>query len=324
MHRLARGHVELVPRGALRAELRRVHGLGAVDDVIVDAVLREGRRVLLVPEAPGVRLVLTEDEMGLAFTDEPAGAERTVCRLDHVVRHGAELGMAVVATPRPGVAEPQRREDVQRRGLGTAVRRLDQDADVVRRALRVGELDVEVARLLEHPRVDQLELVELAAAASVAVDQRGVGELALRVLVEPPHERVGGRRVERPPVLLGVLAVVALGVRQAVEALLQDRVVRVPEREREAQVLPVVADPSEAVLSPAIRTRPCVLVGEEVPRVATFAVVLAHRAPLTRGDIGAPAAPQRHPVPIFLETLLFGVIDHGSAQSTKDPPSLPG
>ena len=191
--------------------------------------------------------------MGLALADEPAGAERTVGRLDHVVRHRAQLRMAIVTTPRPGVAEPERREDVQRRGVGPAVRRLDQDADVVRRAFRVRELDIEVARLLEHPGVDQLELVELTAAPSISLDQRGVGELTLGVLVQPPHERVSRRRVECPPVLLGILAVVALGVRQAVEALLQDRVVRVPEREREAEVLPVVADPAEAV---AVGQRP--------------------------------------------------------------------
>ena len=150
------------------------------------------------------------------------------------------------------------------------------------RALRVRELDVEVSGLLEHAGVDELVLVLLTASVPVALDEVAVGERALRVLVQPAHVRVGRRRVERPPVLLDVLAVVALGVGEAEEALLQDRVVRVPQRDGEAQVLPVVADAAQAVLAPAVCPRARVLVGERVPGGATRAVVLAHRAPLAR------------------------------------------
>jgi len=50
------------------------------------------------------------------------------------------------------------------------------------------------------------------------------------------------RGVQIPPVVLDVLAVVALVTGEAERPLLQDRVPAVPERERQAQKLVVVAD----------------------------------------------------------------------------------
>jgi hypothetical protein len=60
------------------------------------------------------------------------------------------------------------------------------------------------------------------------------------------------RAVEVEVVLLDVLAVIAFAVGQAEQALLQDRVFAVPQREREAQPLFVVGNAAEAVFSPAI------------------------------------------------------------------------
>ena len=57
----------------------------------------------------------------------------------------------------------------------------------------------------------------------------------LRILVEHPHVRMRRRAVDEVVELLDVLAVVALRVVEAEQALLQDRVAPVPERRREAQ-----------------------------------------------------------------------------------------
>ena len=59
-------------------------------------------------------------------------------------------------------------------------------------------------------------------------------------------------RVEVEVVLLDVLAVIALGTGQPEEALLDDGVAPVPEREREAEPLVVVGDAADPVLAPAI------------------------------------------------------------------------
>ena len=58
------------------------------------------------------------------------------------------------------------------------------------------------------------------------------GNSRLRVVVAPAVPRVARQRVEVPPVLLGVLAVVALVAGEPEDPLLQDRVAAVPERER--------------------------------------------------------------------------------------------
>jgi hypothetical protein len=89
--------------------------------------------------------------------------------------------------------------------------------------------------------------------------------------------RRGG--VQIPPVVLDVLAVVALVTGEPERPLLQDRVAAVPERERQAQELVLVADAAEPVLAPAVGARAGLVVGERGPRVAVGAVVLADGAP---------------------------------------------
>src|SRR5438876_982703 len=184
------------------------------------------------------------------------------------------------ATPRPGVPEPERRQDVERRRLGTAVGDRQPDEDVVGRRLGVLDGDVEVPAVLEDAGVDQLELSVLLSAAPALLDEPGVGILALRVLVEGPQIRGGGRRVEVEVALLHVLAVVALGAGEAEEPLLQDRVATVPERDGEAEPAFAVGDPEEPVLAPAIRAAPRVVVRQVVPTRPVGRVVLPPRSPL--------------------------------------------
>ena len=121
--------------------------------------------------------------------------------------------------------------------------------------------------------------------------QVAVGIGRLRVLVEIFHVRVGRRAIEVEVVLLHVLAVVALAVGQPEEPLLEDRILAVPQRQAEAEALLVVGDAGDAVFAPAVGAGAGVIVGEEVPGVARFAVVLAHRAPLAFAEIRPPLLP---------------------------------
>ena len=139
----------------------------------------------------------------------------------------------------------------------------DPHEDVVGRGLRVLDEDVEVAVLVEDAGVEQLELrLPPCRAARFSSTQPRVRELALRILVEHLHVRVRRRGVEVEVVLLHVLAVVALGAGQAEEALLQDRIAAVPERQREAEARVAVADAGEAVLAPAVGARARVSCGK--------------------------------------------------------------
>ena len=193
----------------------------------------------------------------------------------------------------PRVAEPQRRQQVQRRRLRPAVVRGDAHQQVVVVRLRVLDLHVEVAVVVEHAGVEQLVLEVAEAALAVRPQQVVVRVRRLRVLVDALHVRVRRRAVDVEPVLLDVLAVVALGVRQPEHPLLEDRVGAVPQREREAQPLLVVGHAGDPVLAPAVGARARVVVREVAPRVAAAAVVLADRPPLALAQVWAPGLPRR-------------------------------
>ena len=99
---------------------------------------------------------------------------------------------------------------------------------------------------------------------AAVVDELLVRERRLRVVIAPAKQRVTRKPLEVPPVLLGVLAVVSLGPRQAEHSLLEDRVAAVPEREREAELVADVGDAGHPVLVPAVGARPRVVVGNEL------------------------------------------------------------
>ena len=286
---------EAVPRGGLAALAGGVDRRRAQDHVVADAVLGPRRERCGSVELGRVGLVLAEQPVRVARGREVEA--RQLQMLDrHAVRAGLSQprpGVARVAPPGPGVAEPQRRQDVQRGRLRPVVRRRDADDEVVRGPLGVGHVDVGETVVVEHAGVEQLELGLVTGAAPGLHAQLLVGVTRVRVAVAPDEQAVRRCGVQRPPVLFRVLAVVALAVGDAVEALLQDRVTLVPQGHREAQVLPAVAEPREPVLAPAVGAGVGVLEREAPPSVTVGAVVLAHGAPLPQRQVGAPAPPVR-------------------------------
>ena len=282
----------------------------------MDAVLRMGRVVVHAPEAAGVGLVFREEKLRRALAGQREATVVLAVRVDRGVPRVRFAGPQPLApraeAPRPGVAKPDRRQHVHGRGLGAAIENADADEDVVRRRLRVLGEDVEVAAVIKDPRVEELELGVAPGATPVLVEQLLVRELALRVLVQRLHVGVGRRRIEIVVALLDVLAVVALGAREAEEALLQDRVLPVPEGDREADVLVAVRNPHQAVFTPAVGPRAGVVVREGVPGATARAVVLAHGPPLALGQVGPPALPVVGALQVLLEpqSLRVGVLRH--------------
>src|SRR5439155_22476231 len=270
----------------------RVHRRPAVHEEVVDAVLRVPRPVRQAPQPRRVGLVVAQQRgrrpvagqhypaEPLVVADQPAAGTRDDRRVT-----------AARQPPRPGVAEPQRGQHVQGGRLRTAVLAGDPDAHVGRAGLGVVGGDRPVPPAGEHAGVDQFVLRLPAPAFPVDPGQLVVREGALRIVVPPAHPRVGGRGVEVPPVLLRSLPVVAFLAGQAEDALLDDRVAAVPERQGEAEALLVIADAAEAVLVPPVRPGTRVVVREVVPGGAPGAVVLAHRAPGPLGQVGPPVAP---------------------------------
>src|SRR4029077_20984373 len=105
--------------------------------------------------------------------------------------------------------------------------------------------------------------------------------------------------------LLHVLTVVPLGIGQAEQALLQDRVPLIPQRKSQAQPLLVVADPGDAVLTPPVRARPRLIMTEIRPGVLAVAVVFPDRPPLALTEIRSPGPP-RNAGPGLLQPPLLG------------------
>ncbi len=194
---------------------------------------------------------------------------------------------------------------MERRRLGPAIVHRDQDQQVLGRGLGIFDEDVEIAILVEDPGIEQLVFLLLAAAGAVGLDQVGIGKGGLGIFVEILAVGMGRRALEIEIVFLDVLAVIAFAVGQAEGALLQDRVDAVPQRQREAEPLLVVAEAGEAVLAPAIGPRAGVVMGKIVPGLAGGAVVLAHGAPLALAEIGAPFAPVDRAVARLAEALLL-------------------
>src|SRR5947209_5217245 len=107
---------------------------------------------------------------------------------------------------------------------------------------------------------------------------------------------MGRRAVEIEVMLLHILTVIALRPRQAEEALLEDRIDAIPERQGEAHEPLIVRDTEQAVLTPPIGARTRVVMREEFPRRTIGGVILAHGPPLALGKVRPPAIPCRRPL----------------------------
>ena len=164
----------------------------------------------------------------------------------------SELRPVRAGVPRPLIPKPESRQDLQIRRFGAAIVNADLDQDVFASGLRILDKDVEVAVLVEDARVEQLVLEFVAAADPARLNQIAVGIGCLRVLVEVLHVRVRGRAVEVEVVLLHILAVIAFAVGQAEEPFLENRILSVPQGNREAETLLLVRDAGQPVFSPAI------------------------------------------------------------------------
>jgi hypothetical protein len=185
-----------------------------MDDILVNAVLDECSWVLDPVEALEIGVVLREEQLRIAVAVEPVGLPKFRV-LDKDARFPSrrrktEPGSDRPGFPRPRVSAPESGEEMQGRGVRSAVGDRDPNQQVVRRCLRVLGDDVEVAILLEGPGVNELELGITAATPLILLDEPRVGKLSLGILIETLHIGVGRRRVEIEVVVLDVFTVISL------------------------------------------------------------------------------------------------------------------
>src|SRR5713101_3931968 len=122
--------------------------------------------------------------------------------------------------------------------------------------------------MVKDPGIQQLVLELITTALPIRSNEVIIRISRLRILVQAFEIRMGWCAVEVEVVFLDVLAVVALAVGQPEQALLEDRVGAIPQRERKAEALLIVGHAGQAVFSPSIGSRACLVMREVVPRVS--------------------------------------------------------
>src|SRR5258708_12154243 len=93
--------------------------------------------------------------------------------------------------------------------------------------------------------------------------------------------------------LLHVFAMICLIVGKAEETFLQNRVMAIPQSNRQTKALLIVTDASDPVLAPAIRSTARMIVTEVFPRGAAARIVFSYCSPLPFTEIGPPASPSQ-------------------------------
>ena len=153
--------------------------------------------------------------------------------------------------PGPGVAKPERGKHIDSGRIAASVGDGNSNRDIVDIFLGILNLHIEVSAVLEDACVEQFELGLLTIAPRVLLDQLRIRKRLVRVLVQILHIGMSRRGVEIEVILFHVLAVISFGTGQAEQPLFQDGVITVPESQREAEMLMVIAYPSYAVFVPS-------------------------------------------------------------------------
>src|SRR6516225_1470547 len=109
-----------------------------------------------------------EQKSWVAITEQEVFSEFAMNRLDRVA-DSLQTRPTSAPAPGPRVAEPQRRQDVQRCGLRPAVVAADLNQELFRRLLGVFDEYIEVTILVKDTGVEQfiLEFIAVAVAAGV-------------------------------------------------------------------------------------------------------------------------------------------------------------
>ena len=323
LHGLPGRHRECVMPGALRALMIGIDSGRPMDDVVVDAVFGIGPVEGRAEDALGVGAVVAEERLGRGAIRgrcciEVIGAQPPVIG-DDAARVQGELRRGSALPPGPRVAENRRGQQVQRVRFGSGIRDPDADGRVGGIVLRVSNIDDPVAVLVEGPGVEQLELRILARARTIDGHQLLIGERRLRVVVVRTQPCMRGGGIVVPPVLLGVLAMIALPAIEAEESVLHVTIAAVPHGEGEGEVLVQVAEAEDAVLAPAEGPRSSLVVGEIAPGVAVIGIVLADGAPGSFSEIGTPEVPGPG---LLRSKAVVTAVSHASLL-TGHPPILP-
>ena len=121
------------------------------------------------------------------------------------------------------------------RSFRSAIMNRDPHEHVFRPGFGVFDKDIEIAVIIEDARIEQFKFRLVLAAPPIFLHQLRIGKFPLRIFVEHFQVRMRRRGVEVIIEFLYVLAVIAFGIRETEQPLLQNRVLPVPQRQRQAK-----------------------------------------------------------------------------------------
>ena len=249
--------------------------VASANDVFVKCVLHERAWVARAPQAAGVGFVFRKQHrrlpaVGVRSDGQEEFAQRLVRGPKQVFVFPAaqarfERASLVGAAPRPGVAKPKRGQQVKRGALRSAIGHRESNQNVVRRIFRVFGEHVKVTVVIENTALHQLELRFVLAAAAVLFDQPRIRKFGLGIFIKRLQIRMGRRGIEVKIAFFHVLAVIALAVGESEEPLLQNRILAVPQRQRETEPALAVGEAEQPVLAPTISAATGVVVWKILP-----------------------------------------------------------
>src|SRR6266480_6721016 len=161
--RSAGGKPEQVMKCGLCADACRIDGIcTAANYIFVESVLHKSSFASAFPQAICVTFVLSKkrsrklaNRIGPGMQKEAAQHRVVEQKAISVLCNRRFRSYAFIcASPRPLVAKPGGRQQVQRRYFRPAIGHSDSDKNVVRRCVRVFGEDVEVAVLVKHAGID--------------------------------------------------------------------------------------------------------------------------------------------------------------------------
>ena len=276
----------------------------------MEAVLNIRRRIRKAEHTLEISFILGEEHLRRAFGQQPPRPIAAFLRPDHhrlrEVLHAPQLGMTVLSSERPDVPKPHRGQQVELRFLRPAIPCRDLDQNVFRSRFGVFDEHVKITIVIEYPRVHQLEFRIAFSAPPVFIDELLVREDCLRIFIQKLHVGMRGGGIEIEIILFYIFTVIAFVPGEAEQALLQDGIAPVPKRQREAYPLVPVANPANAVFSPAIHPRTRVLVRKIFPGRPVWTVIFSNRSPLPLAQVRSPALPMLGALVRFVQTLFFG------------------
>src|SRR5262249_50410821 len=125
----------------------------------------------------------------------------------------------------------------------------------------------------------------------VLFNQLRVWKFCLRIFVESLLIGMRGRGIQIEVALFDIFAVVPLVIRETKEALLQNRILPIPERGRESQTALSITETKKAIFAPTIYAAARVIVWKVFPAISICRIILTHRPPLAFRKIRSPSAP---------------------------------